>query len=335
MILLFDLSKEHPLIPKREIISLYQAYQIEYSIIYENESVLVLDSTITNDFLSILSTRLAFTHSISHYLFHASSIHEIKQIKNPPLETFQGSMAIRYKNRSKTQDSRKIVQSIASLFTSTKPVDLENPDHEIYAIITDKTIFVGQRLFILDRNDFEKRKVQFRPFFSPISLHPKLARGLVNIAQVVPMNKILDPFCGTGGFLIEAGLIGCNVYGSDIKDEMIVGTRKNITQYKLSPKQLFSSDIGSVSEKIQEKMDAVITDAPYGKSTTTKKEDIDDLYSRAFHSISNVLKPGGRVIIGLPNKSYESLFKNHFYLDEMIAIPVHRSLTRYFYSGVK
>jgi len=335
MILLFDLSKEHPLIPKLEIESLYQAYKKKYTIIHENESVLIIDSDINNEFLSILSTRLAFTHSISHYLLHVSSIYEIKQLKNPPLERFEGSMAIRYKNRSKTQDSRKIVQSLASLFTKNQSVDLENPHNIIYAIITDKKIFVGKQLFILDRNEFEKRKVQFRPFFSPISLHPKLARGLVNIAQVIPGSNILDPFCGTGGFLIEAGLLGCRLFGSDIEEEMIDGTGKNLNHYNLAPIKLFTSDIGSIAEKIEDVMDAVITDAPYGKSTTTKNENIQDLYSRAFQSISKVLKPGGRVAIGLPNKKYGSLFKNHFTLNEVIAIPVHRSLTRYFYTGHK
>jgi len=335
MILLFDLSKEHPLIPKLEIESLYQAYKKKYTIIHENESVLVIDADITQEFLNILTTRLAFTHSLSHYLFQISSINEIKQCMNLPLERFEGSIAIRYKNRSKTQDSRKIVESLASLFTKNQSVDLENPHNIIYAIITDKKIFVGKQLFIFDRNDFEKRKVQFRPFFSPISLHPKLARGLVNIAQVIPGSNILDPFCGTGGFLIEAGLLGCRLFGSDIQDDMICGTRENLGKYNLEPLQLFKSDIGSIAEKIEDVMDAVITDAPYGKSTTTKNENIQDLYSRAFQSISKVLKPGGRVAIGLPNKKYGSLFKNHFTLNEVIAIPVHRSLTRYFYTGHK
>jgi tRNA (guanine10-N2)-dimethyltransferase len=202
-------------------------------------------------------------------------------------------------------------------------------------IITDDRIFVGLHLFSLDRKDFEKRKVQFRTFFSPISLHPKLARGLVNISKVVPGNMVLDPFCGTGGFLIEAGIVGCRIYGSDIKTEMVEGTRKNLAQYSLFAEKLFISDIGDISQFLDEDIDVVITDAPYGKSTTTNNEDIQLLYSRAFESIRRILKPNGRIVIGLPNTTYEPLLQHYFTVEQMITLPVHRSLTRYFYIGLK
>lgn len=335
MILLFDLSKEHPLIPQLEITSIYKAYQKDYSIIYTDENVVIIDADIQEDFLNILTSRLAFTHSLSNFLFRSSSISDIKSKYVQSLETVNGTIAIRYKNRSKIYNSREIIKTLASLFAKDQQVDLNYPDHEIYAIITDYQIFIGKKIFSLKRNDFEKRKVQFRPFFSPISLHPKLARGLVNIAQVIPKSKVLDPFCGTGGFLIESGLIGCTIYGSDIKDEMIEGTKENLSQFNISPKKLFVSDVGDISESLNEEMDAVITDAPYGKSTTTKNERLQELYTRTLKSIECVLKPGGHVILGLPNRSFGSLFQQYFTLNHMIIIPVHRSLTRYFYCGIK
>jgi tRNA (guanine10-N2)-dimethyltransferase len=116
---------------------------------------------------------------------------------------------------------------------------------------------------------------------------------------------------------------------------MIEGTMKNLHQFHISPKNLFVSDIGAVHNIISEEMDAVITDAPYGKSTTTKKEEIQKLYTRAFDSISKVLRTGGHIVIGLPNRTLEPLFHHYFTLDHMIIIPVHRSLTRYFYCGTK
>ena len=335
MNILFDLSKEHPIIPHLEIISLYKAYQNDYAIIHDDENVAIVDANIDSDFLNILTSRLAFTHSISHFLFQSSSIDDMKQKNTSLLQTLDGSVAIRYKNRSNTYNSNEIVHTLASIFTKNMPVDLEHPDHEIYAIITNYHIFIGQRLYSLNRNNFEKRKAQFRSFFSPISLHPKLARGLVNISQVIPENKVLDPFCGTGGFLIEAGLIGCTLYGSDIESQMVKGTMKNLSQYNISPKQLFTSDIGDISNTIDEEIDAVITDAPYGKSTTTKNEDLEELYKRAFESIATVLKPKGHIVMGLPDKSFESLLQHYFTINHVIIVPVHRSLTRYFYCGIK
>ncbi len=52
------------------------------------------------------------------------------------------------------------------------------------------------------RARLEARKVTHRPFSLPISLHPKLARALVNLARVPMGGVLLDPFCGTGGILL-------------------------------------------------------------------------------------------------------------------------------------
>mgnify|MGYP002171746373 CR=1 FL=1 len=38
----------------------------------------------------------------------------------------------------------------------------------------------------------------------------------------------MDPFCGTGGILIEAGLIGCKVAGSDVNWKMKNGSAINL-----------------------------------------------------------------------------------------------------------
>jgi len=336
MNLLFDLSKEHPTIPKKEIFATIESYQIQFYIIYEDDNVLILEIESNDQILSLLSTRLAFTHTISEFIFSSSINQEEIMIlakSNPCIE--KGTIAIRYKNRSQSQDSKKIVQNLASVYTKNRIVDLNGPDVEIYVIITDKKIYIGRLIISFDRKQFEKRKVKYRPFFSPISLHPKLARALVNLTHVTSESCVLDPFCGTGGFLIEAGLIGCKLYGSDIQFEMIDGSIKNLESYNIKFKDVFISDVGELNRNLKKKVDAVITDAPYGKSTTTKNESLQSLYLRSFESIASILTLNGYVAIGLPDKSYENLFKKYFQLKEMIILPVHRSLTRYFYIGVK
>jgi tRNA (guanine10-N2)-dimethyltransferase len=335
MKLLFDLSKEHPILPTQEIISVIETYGQNYSILHSNPSVFIIDINIKSNILSILSSRLAFTHSISEFLF---ATHLIEEMKNYDIHNGiprNGTIAIRYKNRSQGRDSQKIVQTLASYYTKNRRVNLDHPDHEIYAIITDKNIFVGRLINKLNRKAFDKRKVQHRPFFSPISIHPRIARALVNLAHVTPKTIILDPFCGTGGFLIEAGLIGCKLYGSDIHPKMIEGTKKNLDYYHIIPKILINSDIGKLSDHLQEHVDGIITDAPYGKSTTTKQEILEKLYHRTFETLSNILKINGYIIIGLPNKTYIKKFCQYFELKNIIIIPVHQSLTRYFYIGIK
>lgn len=63
-------------------------------------------------------------------------------------------------------------------------------------------------------------------------LPPKLAQQMLNLAQVKPGQKVLDPFCGTGVVLQEAALLGCAVYGSDINQKMVDYTRDNLDWLK-------------------------------------------------------------------------------------------------------
>lgn len=65
-------------------------------------------------------------------------------------------------------------------------------------------------------------------------LPPKLAQTIINLATGkltdTSLDKcvLLDPFCGTGVILQEAGLMGYSVYGSDLDERMIRYSRDNI-----------------------------------------------------------------------------------------------------------
>lgn len=63
-------------------------------------------------------------------------------------------------------------------------------------------------------------------------LPPKLAQIIINLATAdrIPLHGsvILDPFCGTGVVLIEATMMGFDIYGSDIDSRMIEYTDQNL-----------------------------------------------------------------------------------------------------------
>jgi tRNA (guanine10-N2)-dimethyltransferase len=218
---------------------------------------------------------------------------------------------------------------LADIYSKEREVTLENPDIEVRGLITNSTTYVGLKLLELNRSQFENRKAQHRPFFSPISLHPKLARVMVNLSSIRKGESLLDPFCGTGGILIEAGLIGARVIGSDIEDKMVDGCKNNLDFYDIKNYKLLHSDIGNITRHIA-KVDAVATDFPYGKATTTKGENICELYERAFKNISCVLKENGNAVIGLSDKNMLSLGEKYLSLIEKHRFRAHRSLTRYF-----
>ncbi|MBS3125240.1 hypothetical protein J4211_03230 [Candidatus Woesearchaeota archaeon] len=96
-------------------------------------------------------------------------------------------------------------------------VDLENPGTQIQFFFTKSHIYCGKLLWE-QYERFEERRAHLRAAHSPVSLHPKLARAMVNLTGV-KTGILLDPFCGTGGILIEAGLMGFPVVGCDIDEK--------------------------------------------------------------------------------------------------------------------
>jgi len=330
MNLIFELSKEHKTLPISEILSVLMAENISHKVVESNEDVLIVDADVKRNNVERLASRLSLSFYINEMLFSClpSNINIRKYAVEKSIKK-NGSIAIRCKNRSNTFDSQPILQTLADVYSERRQVALKDPDIEIRGLITDSNVYVGLKLFELDRSQFESRKAQYRPFFSPISLHPKLARAMVNLSAIRKDEILFDSFCGTGGILIEAGLIGAKIIGSDIDYKMINGCRKNLDFYDIKNYELFCSDIGNIARQTT-KVDAVVTDFPYGKSTTTNGEKINDLYERAFENISKVLKENKRAVIGLSNESMLSLGKKYLSLIEKHEFRAHGSLTRYF-----
>ena len=327
---LFELSKEHISLPKAEIFACLEAIDISYKIIESNEDILLIETIENINTIKKLANRLSFIYNITEFLFSCKPlIKEIKKYANKIVISKKGSIAVKYKNRSKVINSQRIVKTLADVYTKKRYVVLKNPDIEIRALITDLKVFVGIKVAEVNRKQYEQRKVQNRPFFSPISLHPKLARAIINLTSIKKGEKLLDPFCGTGGVLIEAGLIGVKVLGSDIEERMIEGCKKNLEYYKIKNFSLYQTDIGNIGLYFK-KVDAIATDLPYGKSTTTKGEKMENLYERAFAKFSKILKNKGKAVIGLSDKNYLKIGEKYLSLVETHEIRVHGSLTRYF-----
>ena len=327
---LFELSKEHRTLPGAEILACLQAEEIDYKIKQSNEDVLIIEVDSKKDEISKLSNRLSFTYYIDEFVFSCNPvIQEIKTNANKNIISKEGSIAVRCRNRSSNVDSQSIVDALAEVYTKNKKVNLRHPDIEVRAIITDSKLYVGLKQAEINRSQFLDRRVQNRPFFSPISLHPKIARAMINLSSIKKCETLLDPFCGTGGILLEAGLVGVKIIGGDVEEKMVEGCKKTLDFYDIENYRLFCADIGDINKHVAE-VDAIVTDLPYGKSTTTKGENIDQLYTRSFRHISKLLKKGGKAVVGLQNKEFISLGERYLSLVERHDFRVHRSLTRYF-----
>ena len=210
-------------------------------------------------------------------------------------------------------------------------VNLSEPD-TLVRVYCGERLYAGIRLRFFNPKDFEGRKAHHRPFFRPISLHPRFSRALVNLTKA--RREILDPFMGAGGILMEAGLLGLKVYGIDIKPEMVEGAEMNLRHYGIRDYELRLGDATRLEELFPDKrFEAAVTDPPYGTAATLAGRERDELYRKALKSIYNVLEEGGRLVTAFPtsfdgkSEAEDVGFRTLGRYYQM----VHKSLERYFY----
>lgn len=327
---LFELSKEHISLPRAEVLASLDAEEIDYRILESNKDVLVIETDSEKERIRRLAERLSLSYYVDEFIFSCRPrVEEIEKYASENKLGRKGTIAVRCKKRSDGIDPEVIVDALADVYTKKRKVSLGSPDIEVRGLITDTRVYVGTKIFENDVKSFGRRKLQKRPFILPITMHPKIARALVNLSSVKRNGVLLDPFCGTGGILIEAGFVGARLVGSDIEEKMIRGCEKTLDFYKIKNYELFCSDIGDIKDHVG-LVDAIVTDLPYGKSTTTKGEKISELYERAFENFSKLLKPNGKAIVGLSNKDFISVGEKYLTLVEKHELRVHKSLTRYF-----
>ena len=262
--------------------------------------------------------RLAFTESHPDQLKRLALTHEVAEEIDP--ETFkpEGSYAVRVENLTgKKVEKEKLESELGEkLSTEKNKVKLENPETVIKVYITDNKKYYGQVIEDINRGLFQKRSNEKRPFSSPISMDPVLARVLGNLSEVSSGEQILDPFCGTGGILIEAGLCGIGVKGLDIQEEMVKGAKQNLKEYGILNYDIREGDISEVNE-IYDEYNAVISDLPYGKASKQENEAVE----KFLKFIQNF---EGKTVFMYNESSlgnYEADFE----------VYVHKNLTRHIY----
>jgi tRNA (guanine10-N2)-dimethyltransferase len=144
---------------------------------------------------------------------------------------------------------------------------------------------------------FSMRRPRKKPFFHPSAMPSKLARCMVNLSRARRGELVLDPFCGTGSTMIEAGFVGCRVLGFDAQRRMAEGTRRNLEYFSVESEGVVIAD----SRRLPlTRVDHVVTDPPYGKSATTLKSTTKRLVEGVLGSAWGLLGVGQRICIASP-----------------------------------
>lgn len=319
----FELSGEHKTMCSAEAKKCLEAETDSFSV--ESEGPGYLIASFDRRYLDPVADRISLTHRIGEHLgsFDLNDLSGFDNITIP-----EGTFAVRgkrFEGSMKDVDSQELIRKLGTSISRNNDVNLKNPDQEVWILMSDRIhVFLGQR--IIDRDILETRKVGERPFFSPISLHPRYARALINLTGVKRGGTVLDPFCGTGGIAIEAAFMGMKAIASDFDPEMIAGTQENMDFYNLELHDFETLDIADTHERFGE-VDAIATDPPYGRSTHTGGEPIDSIYRRGMDSFEQTLKAGGAAGVVLPHE----ISSDRMALESLSVQRVHGSLSRYYH----
>ncbi len=311
MKLLFELSGEHPDLPVAEL-------ECVGTVLDTRTQVAVAECPDPE-----AAGRLALTHVVMGYLGECEPSKEAfaKLLRDLAITTdrpFAGRVKKIAGSRMEAPqlDLERLIGTLVA-----GPVSLRDPVEEYRAVVSEDRCYFGRVIHRVDRGAFEARNPMRRPFFHPGVMMPRMARALVNLSLVRPGERVYDPFCGTGGILLEAQEIGVRTIGSDFDPAMIAGYRQNLP----------GSDVvladATAAPICDHTIDAVVTDLPYGQSVRIRAESMDRLYDGSLAEIRRILRPGRRAVI-VTHRDIAAIAACHFTILHEHEQRVHKSLTR-------
>ncbi len=331
--LLLVLSGEHPSLPAAEVKAVLEAENCNFNIIHFKPPIMIIELDRCN-ICKVLEKRLAMTMEGTYLLFNSSlDLVEIERaLREVDLSFLEGkTIAVRvlkkapYCNVSSLELERKM-GAIVLKKTKNVKVNLKNPDVALRGIIADAFYF-GVKVFEVDRGSYDLRRPRYRPFFHPGSLEPRVCRLFVNLARPREGSTFLDPFSGTGGFAIEASMIGCQVIGLDIDDEMCHGSLRNLNALKCQVVSVLKGDARKLPFR-EGSIESIATDPPYGRSTSLKKAALEELIHAFLYQAEDLLKRGCYICMAHPSWLADLEIPSKMRLIEQHEMRVHKSLTR-------
>ena len=298
---------------------------------------------------------LAYVHRASEVVGHCDTdVASARALLDAATVDREGSVAVRAVDVRATTgvDTQRVERELGQVLVDRGfAVDLDDPDHELRALFAgppgaDSTVENAESATAADATDgdgtgvcvlgwlavesergFGDRRPTDRPFFQPGSMDPMLARALVNIAGAREGATVVDPMCGTGGLLLEAGLVGARVVGSDAQRKMARGTRANLRD-RFGADGDFAVCRGDVTRLpfADGVADAAVFDVPYGRQSKIEGDSLADLVGSALAEARRV---ASRAVV-VADRSWErEAVDAGWTVEEHFERRVHRSLVRH------
>ncbi len=173
---------------------------------------------------------------------------------------------------------------------------------------------LGPTAWVPDSVSMRQRGTQKPIPHSDISMSPRLARTLLNLAGLREGQAVLDPFCGSGTILAEALIRSYPCLGLDSKSNRVKDARENLGWLSGGLKDagydIRKGDARDLPRMLRKsKVDAVVTEPllipriearPKTSTASELIETAGEVYGDALASMAEVLQPGGRIVIVVP-----------------------------------
>ena len=299
--------------------------------------------------------RLAYTHAASELIAKTDADIEAAAaaLRAAKIDR-EGSVAVRARDvRSQTGVSTQAAERQLGgvLVDRGFEVDLDDPDHELRVLFAgddddgadddvvddvadddDDTCCLIGWLAVESRRDYGERRPTDRPFVQPGSMAPLDARALVNIAGAGPETTVVDPMCGTGGLLLEAGLVGSDVIGVDAQWKMARGSRENLAELREEAGEGFDGEVSvcrgdaTALPLVDNAADTVVFDAPYGRQSKIARHELSDLVGGALREARRIAP---RAVVVADRSWDEAAGEAGWTVERRFERRVHGSLVRH------
>ncbi len=336
----FHVSGDVPSIAVSELSSLFHAFGFKFKLLNLQKDIALAETDASAKDTVLISARTALLRHTT--LVHKTLKHlHLSDVGKINFAFVKSPFCVRVDNLSHASYidvERRLASPIWWFFEKRGKlprVSLEKPKTVVHFTLLPDRVYVGKLLWRADAGRFLKREPNEKPFFHPTALRPKWARLLVNLTGLTEKQTLLDPFCGTGSILIEAGLLGIKPVGLDFDSRMIKGAKGNLDHYKKGYKYKSYKLIKGNATQLEKSfghnsIDGIATDPPYGRSSIVGASSLRILYSEFLKSAYKVLKKGKYLVMLYPNNidTLKLINKKQWQVNKIGDIYVHGSLTR-------
>lgn len=318
-------------LPFKEFISVLHSLSVNYKIISHYKRVII--ATVPEWIIKHLCNRLALTKIIGYYILDSAKFEDaLEKFKSKDLPIGDGEkVAIkvwRIEESFKELSSIEIARTLGEILHKRGyKIDLEDPDHVIWVILTKDRIVILSEIYLFKASEFDSRRPKNRPVFHPSTMEPRIAKALVNLSTMREDDIMIDPFCGVGGILLEAGLMKGWPIGLDIDWRMCKGAIINLRYYGVWRAEVLCCD--ALFPPIR-KCDVIVTDPPYGRGASTRGRSHSELLKGSLSNLINNMPK--RIVVISNTRDVEKLFKElSLYIEYYYEHRIHKSLTRIIY----